>query len=69
METAVKIPFAFKPSERLDINLVDAFVRHMKENPELATSDISTDKITQGSWRKRQEYKCTTLKITIKEPV
>lgn len=82
MNTAVKIPFAFKkslipedvqevqePAERLDISLVDAFVRHMKENPDMAISDISTDKITLGSWRNRQEYKCTTLKITIKEPV
>lgn len=78
---AVKIPFDFKkvsateneteernePVERLDISLIDAFVRHMKENPELVTSDISTDQITLGSWKNRREYKTTTLKITIKE--
>lgn len=81
-ETEVKIPFTFKKDEireeilvkkelfdRLDISLVDAFVKHMKENPEMVTSDISTDQVTLGLWKNRKVYKTTTLKITIKELV
>lgn len=82
METAVKLPLTWKknqvpenvtdetePAGSLEISLVDAFVKHMKENPDKVTSDISTDQVTLGSWRNRKEYKVTTLKISIKEPI
>ena len=82
MDAAVKLPLAWKKNQvpenltdenestgSLEMSLVDAFVRHMKDNPDKVTSDISSDQVTLGSWRNRREYKVTTLKIQIKEPI
>ena len=61
-----KIPFIpFERKSSLDYDIIDAFVRYAKDNPEKLVCDITTD-THDGSMFSKEKFKVTILKLTIK---